>query len=174
MVARRAHAVDEFAVVGEQQHAGGVLVQAPHRLHALHCCFLGAQPQRRGQQGVNAGIGGRLLRTFGACGLVEQQVGLFNIGPVHALDPKAQAHGRELGAGVFADHRRGSRVAAMHLHETLLNQTCADTPGAKALAVKNLLELHGTKYRRANGAPMRPQATQRFRPGWQQCPAQTA
>jgi hypothetical protein len=42
-------------------------------------------------------------------------------------------------------------VFANHLHKTLLNEAGTNAPGAKALAIKNLLELHGGKYLRAIG-----------------------
>ena len=91
MVAGRTHAVDELAIVGEQQHSGGVLVQATHGLHALHRRLLGSQPQWRRQQGVDAGVGRGLLRTFGGRRFVQHDVGLLEIRPVHALNPETQS-----------------------------------------------------------------------------------
>ena len=52
VVARRTHAVDELAVVGEQQQARGVLVQPAHRLHALHRALLRPLAQGRAAASV--------------------------------------------------------------------------------------------------------------------------
>ncbi len=135
VVLGRAHAVDELAVVGEEQQAGGVLVEPADGLDALHRTLVGAQAQWRGQQRVDAGIGRRLLRAFGACRLVQHQVGLLVVGPLGALDREAQVFRLELRGRVGDDGPR-------HSHQPLLNQPGADAPGAEALGVEDFLDPH--------------------------------
>ena len=66
--------MNEGAVVGEQQQAGGVLIEAPHALHT-------ALQQRRGQQGKYAGMMQRLVRTFIACGFMQREINFLSILP---------------------------------------------------------------------------------------------
>ena len=54
VVLGRGPAVDQLAVVGEQQQAGGVLVEPAHRLHTLHRRLLRPLAQGARQQGVDA------------------------------------------------------------------------------------------------------------------------
>ena len=135
MVARRTHTVNELAVVGEQEHAGGVLVQPPYRLHALDRGFLGPRTQGRGQECVNARISRWFLRAFGTRRFVQKKVSLVAIGPVHALHPKAQTLRLEVGRCVAAIAGEATFSAVVHLNIALLDQPGAHPSGAKTLAV---------------------------------------
>ena len=135
MVLGRTHAVDEMAVVRQEQQAGRVLIESANRLNALHCPLVRPQPERTGQQRVDAGPHRRLLRTLGTCGLVQHQVRFFVVLPLRALDRKTQP-GRCLFTGrIDYDH-------AVHCHKALLDQPCAHAPRTETLVVKNVLKLH--------------------------------
>jgi hypothetical protein len=128
--------VDELAVVGQQQQAGGVLVEPADGLHALHRALVGPQPQRRRQQRVDARVGRGLLRALGAGRLVQQQVGLLVVRPPGALDGEKQALGVEVFEGVV-DH------GARNGHVALLDQARAHAPCAEALGIEDVLQMHG-------------------------------
>ena len=88
--------VHELAVVGEQQQAGGVLIQAPDALHA-------ALSQRLRQQGEDTAVVLRGTRTFETGRLMQGQIDLFAKLPLHAVDAEAQIIHTEIGARVVAD-----------------------------------------------------------------------
>ena len=133
----RCHFVDELAVIREDEQAGRILIKSPHSLHALHRPFLRALAQGRGQQGVDAGPGRRLLRALGACRFVQHDVSLRMVLPRLALHGKGQAvvHGN-IVAGI-------GHGLALQLHQTLLHQAGAHTAGAKALGVEQVGQAHG-------------------------------
>jgi len=126
MVTRRVHAVDELAVVRQQQQAGCVLVQPPNGLHALHRALLRPLAQRRRQQRVDAGIGRRLLRALGAGGLVQHHISLVMEFPILALDLEAKALGIDIGCGIAQD-------LATNRDQPLLNQPRTDPAGSEPL-----------------------------------------
>ena len=139
MVARRTHAVNELAVIGQQQQPGGVLVEPPDCLNPLHRAFLRTQAQRRRQQRVDAGVGRGFLRALGRRRLVQQHIGLFMVRPVDALHPKSQALRFKFSRGLRAE-RRGRGVGRLeNLNQPLLDQAGADPPRSKALGIKNVL-----------------------------------
>ncbi|MOA30490.1 hypothetical protein D3C78_1515830 [compost metagenome] len=107
MLFRRAHAVDELPVIAEQQHARRILVQPAHGLQPLDGTLAGPLAQWRRQQGIDAGIGRWLLRALGARGLVQHDVALGVVFPVHSLHTKTQAFGIDVSSRVRALFRRG-------------------------------------------------------------------
>jgi hypothetical protein len=137
MVARRGQAVDELAVVGQQQHAGGVLVEPAHRLHPAGRTRR-PRAQRRRQQGVDAGPGAGLLRAFMPGRLVQHQVGMLVVLPGLALDRELEALGLEIGGRVGAEL---GRITDRDM--ALLDQAAADASRAKALGIEDFLQLHG-------------------------------
>jgi hypothetical protein len=139
VVLRRTHAVDELAIVGQQQHPGRVLVEPADGLDPLHGTLLRSLAQGRGQQRVDARISGRLARALGAGRLVQHQVGEPLIWPLNAVHLEAQAFGFEFGGCIVHD-------AACHGDMALLDQTGAYASGAKALRIENVLQLHGQEY----------------------------
>ena len=84
VVLRRSQAMDERAVVGEQEDAGRVLVEPADRLHA-------ALAQRRRQQRVDAGVMARLQRALVAGRLVHDDERALAIRPARpAADPEPE------------------------------------------------------------------------------------
>ena len=134
MVFGGTHAVDELAVVRQQQQAGGVLVQPAHRLHTSRRAAT-ALTNRRRQQGVNAGVGAGFLRTLIPGGFVQHQVCLGVVFPGHALNLEVQPLRYEFHSGIHA-----WRIG--YGHKSLLNQAGADASRAKTLGEKNVLQLH--------------------------------
>jgi hypothetical protein len=68
-----------MAVIGDQQHTGGVLVEPPHRLHA-------AQAQRPWEQFEHARVMHRPARAFVTHRLVQDQSGKLHERPVDSVD----------------------------------------------------------------------------------------
>ena len=139
--------MDELAVVTEQQQTGGVLVQAPHRLHPIHRTLLRSLAQGRGQQGVNAGPGRGLARAFGARWLVQHEVGALPVHPwltLHFIWPIWL--GIDLQPRVFAGL---PQAIALQPHAAFLHQTDTHPGGAKTLAVQKVLQLHQATTPRA-------------------------
>ena len=131
--------MDELPVITQQQHAGGVLVQAAHGLHTLQTCFGGTLTQGRRQQAVDAGPGGGFVRALGACWFVQQHIGLGVVLPIHALHLKCHAIG---GLDGFAVVNKLQAIAPVAFHQALLHQTCANAAGAKALGKQQVIEIH--------------------------------
>ena len=136
VVARAAHAVNELAVIGQQQQARGVLVKTAHCLHAAGRGTEGPLAQRAGQQGVDRRPGRRLLRALMAGRLVQHQIGQRVVAPERSLNRKVQPQGLEIGMRVIAH-------GITDLHPALLDEPDADPTRAKTLAEKNVLQLHG-------------------------------
>ena len=134
--------MNQRAIVGQHQHARGVLVQAPHRLHALHRTFLRAVAQRRWQQGVQAGPRRWLVRALVACGFVQQHIGFGVVRPQHALHRVMKAFvNRHVFKRVITG---GQAVTQIDLDVALLNEARTNTACAKTLGIQNILQLHGS------------------------------
>jgi hypothetical protein len=131
--------VDELAIVGQQEQAGGVLVEPADSLDALHGTLLRPLAQRRRQQRIDARIGGRLARALGTCGFVQHQVGEPLVGPLDAVNLETQPFGFEFGTRIV-------HHASCHGDMALLDQSGAYASGAKALRIENVLQLHGQEY----------------------------
>jgi hypothetical protein len=145
MVPGRTHAVDELAVVGQQQQACGVLVEPADGLHALHGALLRPLAQRRGQQGVDARPGGRFLRAFGARGLVQHDVGALVVVPRLALDRETQALRLDV-------QRRVQHHLTVDRHQPMLDEPRAHAAGAEALRIEDVLELHRASIANRRGS----------------------
>ena len=130
MVLRRTHAVNELAIVTQQQHASGVLVQTPDSLHTLQAGFGRTLAQRGRQQAVDAGPHRGLVRALGASRFVQQDVGLGVELPKGALHFVRHAFG---GGDVKILVHQLQAVAGIDFDETLLHQPRANAAGAKAL-----------------------------------------
>ena len=133
--------MQKLAVVAEQEHACRVLVQSPHRLHALH--FARARPlaQRRRQQGVHTGPGRWLLGTFNACGLVQHHISQALVAPNAAVHLEVKTLGVKLGlpvAGGISLQVKGV-FWIRHFHMTVLHQTRTNAARAKALRKQNIV-----------------------------------
>ena len=134
MAARGIHAVNESAIVTEQQQASRILIQPAHSLHAAGPATLGgrALPQHGRQQGINAGPGAGTLRTLIARWLVKHEIRRTAALPRLPLHGNAQALRRK-------NSRRISANAALHLHQPLRNQPRALTARAKTLGKKKVM-----------------------------------
>ncbi|MNV73838.1 hypothetical protein D3C71_1670090 [compost metagenome] len=92
------------------------------------------------------------MRAFRARRLVQHDIALGVVFPVHTLDPKTQAFGIEVGRRIRALFRRGrSVIPGMDFHPALLHQTGTYTTGSKPLRIKNVLQLHGNVLSGVNG-----------------------
>ena len=120
--------MDEGAVVGEQQQAGGVHVQPPDALHV-------ALDERVGQQRIHAPVVLGLVGAFVAGGLVEGEVGLLAVGPGFALDLEDEAGGGDIDAGVVDDFALDADFAE-------LDELAALAPAAEALGLEDAFEFH--------------------------------
>ena len=120
----RGQLVQQRAVVGQQQQARGVLVQAPDRLQAT-------PTQGHGQQVVHARPGTRLERALVACRLVQHHQGLHVCHPRLPIDHQAQAVG----------WKRRLRVVhhlTLDLHQAVEDQAIAHAALAEALVKKDV------------------------------------
>ncbi|VVD29987.1 protein of unknown function [Paraburkholderia dioscoreae] len=130
---RRSEQVNELAVVGEEQQAGGVLIQPAHALHA-------ALGELRRQQAEHAQVMLRVARTFVARRLVQKQIGVLAIRPdytVHGEGERGVAGG-EVGVGIGAD-------SAADAHARVGDQRAALTARAETLSEENTFEIHGER-----------------------------
>ena len=124
---RRGEAVDQRAVVGEQQQAGGVFVEPAHRLHL-------APAQRAGQQVHHARVVLGLLRTLVAGRLVQQHQRLLEVRPGFAAHGELQPGGGEFLERIVAG-------PAVHGDEAGDDQSLAFAPRAETLREQDLGEL---------------------------------
>src|SRR5450432_3753214 len=121
----------ERAVVGEEQHAGRVLVEPTDGLDA-------ARAQRRGQQRIDAWVMARLERALVARRLVEHDQRAFAIGPpITAANAKPElAPGAEVAAGIVDD------AEALDLEQPVRHQRGAFAASAEALREEQLGRFH--------------------------------
>ena len=131
---RRRQAMDQRAVVGEEQHAGRVLVEPADRLHT-------ALAQGRGQQRIDARMVLWLLRAFVPRRLVHDQERALMVSPRLAADGKVQAERLDLAVGLAADD-------ALDRHPLGGDQAGAFAPRAEALGEQQLRQLHRRPVRR--------------------------
>ena len=76
------------------------------------------------------------MRALGAGGLVQHDIGRRVVFPRHALHREPQTLGIEVSGAVVAG-------PAIHGDEALLHQASADAPRTEALAIEDILQLHG-------------------------------
>ena len=118
--------VDKRAVVGHQQHAGGVVVKPPYRLHL-------APGELFGQQGQHARVVAGLARAFKVGRLVQRNVNVLAVLPFLAKDLQHQAIGLD-----------GSLVAGLHFaidgNIAVFNQRAAVFSRAEALRLEDAVE----------------------------------
>ena len=153
VAARVCQAVDQRAVVGQQQEPGGVFVQPAHRLHA-------PAPQWRGQQGQHAGVVSGLARTLITGRLVQQHHRTFAAGPVLLLHPQHQTVGLQFFLAV-------QQHAIAELHQSMADQAVALAPAAEALGKEDLLQAHPGEFRIDAAHRARPVYPRLF-PSWQE------
>ena len=120
--------MDEGAVVGKQQQAGGIHIEPPDALHV-------AGDELVGQQAVYAPVVLGLVGAFEAGGLVEGEVGLVAVDPGFTLDLEDEAGGGDIDAGVVDDFALDADFAE-------LDELAALAPAAEALALKDAFEFH--------------------------------
>lgn len=115
--------VDEGAVIGEEEQAGGVVVEAADGLQA-------AFGEGVGEEGEYAGVVAGFAAAFDAGGFVQRQVEAGVVGPGNAVDGEGEAFGGEVflpvGGGVAVD---GDLAAG--------DQGLALPAGAEALALED-------------------------------------
>ena len=118
--------VDEGAVVGHQQHAGGVMVEPADRLHV-------APGKLLGQQGQHARMVARFARAFIVGRLVERDVDPL------ADDPFVAEHGQHQGVGVERGFVIGVRGAGDG-HFAIFDQCATVFARAEALRLKDAVQ----------------------------------
>ena len=125
----RAVGMDELAVVGQQQQAGGVLVEPADGLHA-------AQQQRPWQQRENARVKLRPVRAFVTRRLVQRQIDALAIAPAFAIDSEnALRRVGDLVVRVVATLAAERDAAGEHPRATL-------APAAETLQLQQTIKLH--------------------------------
>ena len=131
MVLGRSHAVVELAVVGNQQHAGGIRVQPADRLH-IEIAQVGGK-QRKHTRPV-----ARLVRRFVACGLVQHNIEIRQRHDAHRRAADAQRAHR-----IRRDFRfRTGHRFAVHLHTAAFGEPFALLAAADALRLQIFDQLH--------------------------------
>ena len=132
--------MDELPIVRQQQHPGGVLVQATHRCIARTAPFCGRWAAVQAT-GIDAGIGGRLLRTFGPGGLLAGGMGFSGRASPTPAPASANlllqtpialsTHSTGLGLGFDGITWTGPAVPVLRARG-----------GTETLRIKNVLKLH--------------------------------
>ena len=142
MALRRAQAVDQRAVVGEQQQAGGVLVEAADRLHAARRAAAPAAATAR-PDGASAAPS---TRSRQACSAPAGRAR----GTASARR-RPRTRSRRRADRPLPVHRPAARQRRRRRpHPAGADQRVAAAPGAEALAEQQLLPAHGAR-RHAGG-----------------------
>lgn len=115
--------MDECAVVGHQQQAGGVVVEAPHRLHV-------ATYELLRQQAEYTGVVAGLARALVVGRFVQRDVKVFAIAVYFTKDAEFKRISFDAGEAIGDGHAGNADVPVG-------DQFTAPLAGAEALGLQN-------------------------------------
>ena len=130
MPLRRGLGVYEAAVIGQQQQAGGAMIEAPYGLDIAVDVLLR-------QQGEDARMMAGLARTLVTGGLVQADVEMLAKSPFFAVNAEDQAFAGQVFVGI-------GDYPSRHAHQFIPDELAALLAGAEALALKDFFQGHAT------------------------------